>query len=61
MSVWKMRRVLIDAAVQTAGQSAALDEMLGGDAAQRDAAHVRRLSLRHTLNGRDPEQQTAFQ
>lgn len=60
VSTRRVFHTLIDAAVQSAGQSAALDEMLGGDAAQRDAAHVRRLSLRHTLNGRDPEQQTAF-
>ena len=39
--------------IDAADPSAALGDAL-------DAANTRRLSLRHTLSGRDPEQQTAF-
>lgn len=46
---------ILDAASQTPERSAILDEVLG-----EDAGNVRRLSLRHTLAGRDPEQGTAF-
>lgn len=46
---------ILDAAAQTTDQAAVLDRELSDD-----AAGVRRLSLRHTIDGRDPEQQTAF-
>lgn len=46
---------LLDAAAQTPEQNAIIDNLLTSE-----AANVRRLSLRHTIGGRDPEQQTAF-
>lgn len=46
---------ILDAAAQSSHHATILDEALGDE-----AANVRRLSLRHTVEGRDPEQQTAF-
>ncbi len=42
-------------AIQSDDQSAIVDEILSDD-----GPNIHRLSLRHTLAGRDPEQQTAF-
>ncbi|CUS02651.2 Sulfatase [Candidatus Promineifilum breve] len=55
VSTRRVFHTILDAAAPTAEQSPALDEALGDD-----AGHARRLSLRHTLAGRDPEQETAF-
>jgi uncharacterized sulfatase len=46
---------ILDAAAETSGQNATIEELLSAE-----AANVRRLALRHTIEGRDPEQQTAF-
>lgn len=57
-SVVSTRRIfhtILDAAAQTSEQSALLEQTLGSE-----AANIRRLSLRHTLEGRDPEQETAY-
>jgi uncharacterized sulfatase len=55
VSTRRVFHTMLDAAAQTAEQTAVVDEALAGRASQ-----VHRLTLRHTLNGRDPEQQTAF-
>lgn len=55
VSTRRVFHTLLDAAAQSDEQLAAVGAVMGGD-----AATVRRLSLRHTLAGRDPEQQTAF-
>lgn len=55
VSTRRVFHTLLDAAAGTPEQSEALDAILD-DA----TANVRRLSLRHTMNGRDPEQDTAF-
>ena len=53
VSTRRVFHTIADAAA--AGRNEALDAVL-----EDDAPNVRRLSLRHTLAGRDPEQQTAF-
>ncbi len=53
VSTRRVFHTIVDAAA--AGRNEALDAVL-----EDDAPNVRRLSLRHTLAGRDPEQQTAF-
>lgn len=55
VSTRRVFHTILDAAAQSDEQLAIL-----GAAMSDDAANVRRLSLRHTLAGRDPEQQTAF-
>jgi uncharacterized sulfatase len=55
VSTRRVFHTILDAAARTDGQSTIIDEALGND-----AANVRRLTLRHSINGRDPEQQTAF-
>lgn len=55
VSTRRVFHTMIDAATSTTDQSKNLDEALNDE-----AGNVRRLSLRHTMNGRDPEQQTAF-
>lgn len=55
VSTRRVFHTVIDAAAAATSPSTVLDELL-----VEEAANVRRLSLRHTLNGRDPEQQTAF-
>lgn len=55
VSTRRVFHTLLDAAAQTPERAAAVDKLLDDDAAQ-----VRRLSLRHTLRGRDPEQHTAY-
>lgn len=55
VSTRRVYHTILDAAIETQEQATAVDELLEGE-----AANARRLSLRHTLNGRDPEQQTAF-
>ena len=55
VSTRRIFHTLLDAAAPTPELAAVVDEVLADD-----APNVRRLSLRHTLNGRDPEQATAF-
>ena len=55
VSTRRVFHTLIDAAAPTPATAAVVDEVLA-----EDAPNVRRLSLRHTLNGRDPEAATAF-
>ena len=55
VSTRRVFHTLLDAAAPTPELAAVVDEVLADD-----APNVRRLSLRHTLNGRDPEQATAF-
>lgn len=55
VSTRRVYHTILDAAARTPAAAAHLEETLADD-----APHVRRLALRHTLNGRDPEQQTAF-
>jgi uncharacterized sulfatase len=54
VSTRRVFHTMLDAAAATAEQAAAIDEALSG------ASQAQRLTLRHTLQGRDPEQQTAF-
>lgn len=55
ISTRRIFHTILDAAAQSEQQSTTVNDMLG------DAGpNVRRLSLRHTIAGRDPEQQTAF-
>jgi uncharacterized sulfatase len=53
VSTRRVFHTIIEAAA--ADRESVLDEALDDD-----AANIRRLSLRHTINGRDPEQQTAY-
>lgn len=55
VSTRRVFHTMLDAAIQSDDQSAIVDEILGDD-----GPNIHRLSLRHTLAGRDPEQQTAF-
>ena len=55
VSTLRVFHTVLDAAAPTPELAAVVDEVLADD-----APNVRRLSLRHTLNGRDPEQATAF-
>ncbi len=55
VSTRRVFHTLLDAAATTSELTAVVDDVLADD-----APNVRRLSLRHTLNGRDPEQATAF-
>lgn len=55
VSARRIFHTILDAATRTEPQAAAVDEMLADD-----GSNVRRLSLRHTLAGRDPEQRTAY-
>ncbi len=55
VSTRRIFHTLLDAAAPTPELATVVDEVLGND-----APNVRRLSLRHTLSGRDPEQATAF-
>lgn len=55
VSTRRIFHTILDAAAQTEQQAVIVDEMLADD-----GSNVRRLSLRHTLAGRDPEQHTAY-
>lgn len=55
VSTRRIFHTLLDAAAPTVEKATTIDKALGPD-----APGMRRLSLRHTINGRDPEQQTAF-
>ena len=55
VSTRRVYHTLLDAAAQTPQQAAVAHELLADE-----VANVRRLSLRHTLHGRDPEQHTAL-
>lgn len=46
---------ILDAAVKTPEQQAMVETLL-----TTEAPNIRRLALRHTINGRDPEQNTAY-
>jgi uncharacterized sulfatase len=55
VSTRRVFHTILEAASQTADQLVLADESLG-----LDANNVRRLTLRHTASGRDPEQETAY-
>jgi len=55
VSTRRVFHTLLDAAIETPQQAEMIDQLLDGE-----AGNIRRLSLRQTLKGRDPEQQTAF-
>jgi arylsulfatase A-like enzyme len=55
VSTRRVYHTMLDAAIRTPEQSELIDALLG-----TEASTIRRLALRHTISGRDPEQQTAF-
>jgi uncharacterized sulfatase len=55
VSTRRVFHTILEAATHAAERPASADESLGAD-----ANNVRRLTLRHTANGRDPEQETAY-
>jgi uncharacterized sulfatase len=55
VSTRRVFHTIVDAASRAAGRPTSADESPGVD-----AEHVRRLTLRQTLNHRDPEQETAY-
>jgi arylsulfatase A-like enzyme len=55
VSTRRVYHTMLDAAIRTPEQGKVADTLL-----DTETSTIRRLALRHTISGRDPEQQTAF-